>query len=124
MLASTPLVALLGFDLSRLFSASFFGGGLLVYLVAAFSLMKVAERTEAKAEAMVAFIPILNLLLMLRIARKPMWWIVLFLVPGLNFLMWIFLCIGLSRARGNGLFLGLLMAFVPLLGFPVLAFAD
>lgn len=127
MLASTSLVALtalLGIDIGRLFGPSFLGGGLLFYVVAAFSLMKVAERSDARDQAVTAWIPILNVLLMLRIARKPMWWILLFLVPVLNFFMWIFLCLGLAKARGASFFTGLLMAFVPILGFPLLALSE
>ena len=73
---------------------------------------------------MVAWIPILNLLLMIKLARRPTWWVLLFLVPGLNFVMWVLLCLALARARGGGFLLGMLMAFVPILGFPILALSS
>ncbi len=123
MIASSSLFAL-SLDLGRLLQPSFLGGGLLFYVVAAFSLMKIAERTEHRGEAMVAWIPILNLLLMIKLARRPTWWVLLFLVPGLNFVMWVLLCLALARARGGGFLLGMLMAFVPILGFPILALSS
>jgi hypothetical protein len=124
VLALAPLFAL-DIDLGRLLQPSFLGGGILFYVVAAFSLMKIAERDrELRDQAVAAWIPIVNLVMMLRLAKKPVWWIVLFLVPGLNFVMWLLLCVGLSKARGGGLFLGLLMTFVPIVGFPILALSQ
>ena len=124
MIALAPLFAL-DIDLSRLLQPSFLGGGLLLYVVAAFSLMKIAQRDrELRDQAVAAWIPIVNLVMMLRLAKKPVWWVVLFLVPGLNFVMWLLLCVGLSKARGGGLFLGLLMTFVPIVGFPILALSQ
>lgn len=121
----TPSVlALTALSLGGLAKPSFLGGGLLLYVVAAFSLMKIAEHTPQRDNAVVAWVPVLNLLLMLRIADRPLWWALLFLVPVLNIVMWVLLCIALSRARGGGLLLGLLMAFLPIIGFPILALSD
>ena len=38
--------------------------------------------------------------------------------------MWVLLCLALARARGGGFLLGMLMAFVPILGFPILALSS
>lgn len=125
VLASTSVLGLVAFlGLGRLAGPSFLGSGLLLYVVACFSLMKVAEKSSAKSESMLAWIPILNVLLMLKIADRPMWWVLLFLVPVLNVVMWVVLCVALARARDRGLLLGLLMAFVPIIGFPVLALSE
>lgn len=121
----TPSVlALTALSLGGLAKPSFLGGGLLLYVVAAFSLMKVAEHTPQRDNAVVAWVPVLNLFLMLKIADRPLWWALLFLVPVLNIVMWVLLCIALSRARRGGLLLGLLMAFLPIIGFPILALSD
>ena len=36
-----------------------------------------------------AFIPIVNLLYILKIVGRPWWWILLFLIPCLGFILWI-----------------------------------
>jgi len=57
---------------------------LVIYVAMAISLMKIANRTNTP-NAWFAWIPILNLILMLQIAQRPMWWLVFFLVPIINF---------------------------------------
>src|SRR5512135_3700468 len=68
---------------------------IILYVIVAISLMKIAKRTNTE-NAWFAWIPILNLILMLQIARRPMWWLVFFLVPLINivgivlqFVIWI-----------------------------------
>jgi len=51
-----------------------------VYVYFAFCLMKMAQKTNTE-NAWMAWIPIANLVLMIQIARKPMWWLALFLLP-------------------------------------------
>jgi len=54
-----------------------------LYVIVALSLMRIAKRTNTE-NAWFAWIPILNLILMLQIANRPMWWLVFFLVPFIN----------------------------------------
>ena len=44
------------------------------------------------SNAWFAFVPILNILLLLEIARRKLWWIVLFLVPIVNIIVSILVC--------------------------------
>jgi hypothetical protein len=69
-----------------------------------------------------AIIPIYNLVVLLQIVRKPLWWIVMFLIPLVNFIFLILLYIELAKAFGKGggfaaglIFLGII--FFPILGF-------
>jgi len=63
--------------------AGVFAGAMLVnlliigvfYIYMAYTLMKIAQKTNTE-NAWFAWIPILNIILMLQIAKKPLWWIV------------------------------------------------
>jgi hypothetical protein len=50
------------------------------YVYTALALMTIATKTNTP-NGWLAWIPIANIILMLNIARKPIWWIVLFLIP-------------------------------------------
>ena len=69
-----------------------------------------------------AIIPIYNIIVLLEIAGKPLWWIILFFIPFANLVAAIL--VGLAVARnfgksdGFGIGLGLLFfIFYPILGF-------
>ena len=69
-----------------------------------------------------AIVPIYNIIVMLEIVGKPLWWIVLFMIPFANFVAAILIglemakCFGKSQAFGIGLVL-LGPIFYPILGF-------
>ena len=63
------------------------------------------------------FVPLWNLLCLLRITGKPAWWMVLFILPGVNVIAALFLGAALSRSFGHSGWLVLLgPIFVPYLG--------
>jgi hypothetical protein len=71
-----------------------------------------------------AIIPIYNLIVLLEIAGKPAWWIVLLLIPFVNIVVYILMIDGVSRSFGKDF--GFTMALI-CLGFvflPILAFGD
>src|SRR4030042_5289726 len=94
------------------------------YVLVALSLMRIAKRTGTD-NAWFAWIPILNLILMLQIARRPMWWLIFFLVPFINvvgivlhFVIWIDIAKRLGKSAAIGFFAGLIpIIFVPYLAF-------
>jgi len=53
------------------------------YVYTALALMTIATKTNTK-DGWLAWIPIANIILMLNIAKKPIWWIILFLIPPVN----------------------------------------
>lgn len=79
-------------------------------------------RTFAKAgwPGWVGLVPILNLHVLGRMGGTPGWWPLLLAVPGLNLGVWFILCWRVARAFGQGLGTALLLAFVPVVGFPLL----
>ena len=78
--------------------------------------------TKAGKPGWAILIPIYNIIVFLQIVGRPVWWIILLLIPVVNFIILIILVNDLSKSFGKGvgytlglLFLGIL--FVPLLGF-------
>jgi len=58
--------------------------GLLVFhVVMAAALWKMAERVKEEPQWF-ALVPFLNIVLFLKIAKKPLWWLLLFLIPLVN----------------------------------------
>jgi len=94
-----------------------------VYFALAFS--TIAKKTNTP-NAWWAWVPILNIILMLNIAKKPVWWVVLFLVPIVSIVIGIIVFMGVAEARGKPNWWGILI-IVPFVGLIVpgyLAWAD
>jgi len=69
-----------------------------------------------------AIIPIYNLIILLEIVGKPLWWIILFFIPCVNivFLVWVTNLLSKSFGQSEGFTVGLLLlsvVFYPILGF-------
>ena len=67
-------------------------------------------------------IPIYNIIVLLEIIGKPIWWIFLFLIPCVNFIfiIWAINLLSKSFGQGEGFTIGLLLLgfiFWPILGF-------
>jgi hypothetical protein len=71
-----------------------------------------------------AIIPIYNVIVMLEIAGKPIWWIVLFLIPVVSIIMSIIVAIGIANNFGKGAGFGLGLAFLAPIFYPILAFGS
>lgn len=71
-----------------------------------------------------AIVPIYNLVVMLKIAGKPIWWIVLFFIPFVNFVMAILVALGVSEKFGKGAGFGIGLAFLPMIFYPILGFGS
>jgi len=100
-----------------------FGVGMYIYV--ALALQTIANKTGT-INAWLAWIPIANIILMLNIAKKPLWWIILFLIPIVNIVVAIMVWMGVAEARHKPSWWGILM-IVPLVGLIVpgyLAWAD
>ncbi len=111
-----------------------FAGGMLmfflvffaaIYIYMALALSTIATKTGTE-NPWLAWIPIANLVLMLNIAKKPIWWIALFLIPVVSIVIAIIVWMGIAEARHKPNWWGILL-IVPLVGLIVpgyLAWAD
>lgn len=80
--------------------------------------------TKAGQPGWGSIVPIYNAILMLQIAGKPAWWIILLLIPGVNFVIGIIATIGLAKnfGKGGGFAAGLIL-LSPIF-YAILAFGD
>jgi uncharacterized membrane protein YhaH (DUF805 family) len=95
------------------------------YIYWALALQTIAKKTNTE-NAWWAWIPIIQIILMLNIAKKPVWWIILFFIPLVNFVVGIIVCMGIAEARNKPSWWGILM-IVPVVGLIVpgyLAWSD
>jgi len=79
--------------------------------------------TKAGKPGWAAIIPIYNMIVMLEIAQKPTWWLVLMLLPGIQ-LIWIIWTLNLFVKRfgkSSGYTVGII--FLPFIFLPLLAFS-
>ena len=77
---------------------------------------------KAGEEGWKAIIPIWNTLILLKIIGRQWWWILLFLIPIVNIVLWIIVANDLSKSfgRGVGTTIGLIFLepiFVMIIGF-------
>jgi hypothetical protein len=91
--------------------------GLAVYVYMALALQTIATKTST-ANAWLAWVPIANAILMLQIAKKPLWWIILFAIPVVNIVIVIMVWMGVAEARQKPNWWGIL-AIVPLVNMVV-----
>ena len=110
-----------------------FGGIMLVwflfalafYVYFAICLMKIASKTNTP-NGWFAWIPILNAILMIQIAKRPVWWIILLFIPLINIVISIIVWMDIAVARNKPNWLGILM-IVPVANLIIpgyLAFSD
>lgn len=80
--------------------------------------------TKAGKPGWAAIIPIYNTCMLIDIAGKPIWWILLMFIPIVNLVITILVMIGLAKnfGRGTGTVIGLI--FLPLIFMLILAFGS
>jgi hypothetical protein len=80
--------------------------------------------TKAGKPGWAALIPIYNVIVLLEIVGKPVWWFLLFLVPCVNivFLVWTYNLLSKSFGKSEGFTVGLLL--LGIVFFPILGFGD
>jgi Family of unknown function (DUF5684) len=71
-----------------------------------------------------AIVPIYNMVVLLEIAGKPVWWVILFFVPFVNFIMIIITSLALARKFGKGAGYGLGLALLGPVFYPMLGFGN
>lgn len=87
------------------------------YVYLAVCLMKLAQKTDTE-NAWFAWVPILNVILMLQIAKKPLWWLLLFFIPGINLVFIILVWMEIAKLVGKPEWWGIL-TIVPLVNLVV-----
>jgi hypothetical protein len=94
--------------------------GLLLLLLA--SWWRIFEKAGKPGWA--AIVPIYNALVALKIAGKPMWWLVLMIIPLVGLVVGLIVLAAIAKRFGKGFGFVLGMLFVPPIFYPLLAWGD
>jgi hypothetical protein len=94
--------------------------GLAIYVYMALAVQTIAQKTNTE-NPWLAWIPIVNIVLLLNIAKKPVWWLLLFLIPLVNIVIAIIVWMAVAEARNKPSWWGILM-IVPVVNFIVPAY--
>jgi hypothetical protein len=71
-----------------------------VYVFMALVLMGIAKKTNTP-KGWLAWIPIANIFLLLMIARRPLWWFILLIIPLVNIIFAIIVWLDILKLRGK-----------------------
>ena len=96
------------------------GLAILVFLIAA--MWKVF--TKAGKAGWLVLIPIVNIYQLLKIAGRPGWWLILFLIPLVNLIISILVSMDIAKSFGKGAGFGLGLAFLSPIFYPILGFGS
>jgi len=93
---------------------------IIIWVIMVIAHWKIYEKAGKPGWA--AIIPIYNIIVLLEIVGKPVWWIILFLIPCVNiiFAVWTINLLSKSFGQSEGFTVGLLLlgvVFYPILGF-------
>ena len=107
--------------------AALFGGvGSLVMLAIWILVIAGLWKMFAKAgePGWASLIPIYNIFVLVKIAGRPAWWVLLMLLPFVNFIIFIILTLDLSGKFGKGVGYAVWMMVLPFIFYPMLGFSD
>lgn len=108
--------------------AGIFGGAFAIIIYIAIIVLIIASQwkifTKAGKPGWAAIVPIYNIIIMLEVARQPLWMIILYFIPIANLIAVIIVYIELSNnfSKSGGFAAGLIL--LPIIFFPILAFGD
>ncbi len=80
--------------------------------------------TKAGKPGWAAIVPIYNVIVALEIAGKPIWWLVLLIIPVVNLVIGIMVCIAIAQKFGKGAGFGVGLALLGPIFYPILGFGD
>ena len=80
--------------------------------------------TKAGEPGWAAIIPIYNWYVLCKIVGRPGWWVILLLIPFVNFIIGIILCIDLAKSFGKGVGFAIGLIVLGVIFFPILGFGS
>lgn len=96
-----------------------------IYIFIALAVQTIAQKTGTP-NPWLAWIPIVNIILLLNIAKKPLWWILLLLIPVVNIVVSVIVWMAVAGVRQKPTWWGIL-TIIPVVNFIAigyLAWAD
>jgi hypothetical protein len=95
---------------------------LLIALLVIVAMWKVF--TKAGRPGWAAIIPIYNMYVWCKIVGRPGWWVILMLIPLVNIIIGIIVCIDLAKSFGKGAGFGIGIALLGIIFLPILGFGS
>jgi hypothetical protein len=80
--------------------------------------------TKAGQPGWAAIVPIFNLYILLKIAGRPWWWLILFVIPIVSIIVTIIVSIDVAKSFGKGVVFGIGLALLAFIFYPILGFGD
>ncbi len=80
--------------------------------------------TKAGQPGWAAIVPFYNIIVLLQIVGKPLWWLILMLIPVVNLVIAILVMIELAAKFGKGMGFALGLVFLGFIFFPILGFGS
>jgi Family of unknown function (DUF5684) len=108
--------------IAAMFGTGFMLVSLALVLLLVASMWKVFQKAGEPGWA--AIVPLYNIVVLLKIAGKPAWWFLLFLIPGVNFIIAIIVTLALAKNFGKSAGFGLGLIFLSPIFYPMLAWGD
>jgi hypothetical protein len=108
------------------------GGGaagiivMIIYLAIVILMIAAMWKIFAKAgkPGWAAIVPIYNIVVLLQICEKPIWWLVLLLIPIVSLIIMIILYVALAQVFGKGIGFAIGMLLLPFIFMPMLGFGS
>ena len=71
-----------------------------------------------------AIIPFYNAYILLKIVGRPVWWLILMLIPIVSIIVWIVLVMDIAKSFGRGMGTAIGLFFLSFIFIPILGFGD
>lgn len=99
------------------------GSAFLIWAVIIYALWVAAGWTvfvKAGQPGWKSLIPLYGTYILLKIVGRPGWWLLLFLIPGVNFVVWAFVALDLAKSFGKGIGFGIGLIFLSIIFYAIL----
>jgi Family of unknown function (DUF5684) len=80
--------------------------------------------TKAGRPGWATIIPIYNMYVWCKIVGRPGWWVILMLIPLVNIIVGIIVCIDMAKSFGKGVGFGIGIALLGIIFLPILGFGS
>ncbi len=96
---------------------------LIVFILAIIGLWKTFAKAGKPGWA--AIVPIYNIIVMLEIINRPLWWIILFFIPFVNIIAYIIISLDMAKAFGKSAAFGIFGLWIfSVIGYLMLGFGS
>ncbi len=99
------------------------GSAVLIWVLIIYALWAAAGWTvfvKAGQAGWKSLIPLYGTYVLLKIVGRPGWWLLLFLIPGVNFVVWLFVALDLAKSFGKGTGFGIGLIFLSIIFYAIL----